>query len=139
MWIFTLGEERLGNESRYETCLGDSSCSEVLISEDAQPKEAPAVDEDTIKVWRDSLVLEDNPSETESTDSDEIQIIHEKILEVLQEVKFQSDIKNAGVTGKRRRAVKSEIKIVTGEKKIFNSNDKNGNEPAKVLYILIIV
>ncbi|XP_076681699.1 uncharacterized protein LOC143375927 isoform X2 [Andrena cerasifolii] len=125
-------EERLDNESHYETCLGDSSCSEVLIIEDAQPKEAPAVDNDTIKVWRDSSVLEDNPSETESTDSDEIQIIHEKILEVLQEVKCQSDIKNAEVTGMRKRAIKSEIKIVADEKKIFNSSDKNRNEPAKI-------
>ena len=111
---------------------GDSSCSEVFVSEVAQPKEAPAADNDTIKVWRDSLVLEDNPSETESTDSDEIQIIHEKILEVLQEVEFQSDMNNAEVTGKRRMPVKSEIKIVADEKKIFNSNDKIGNEPAKI-------
>ncbi|CAD1474815.1 unnamed protein product, partial [Heterotrigona itama] len=92
---------------------------------------------DTIKVWKDASAL-DEPQKLETNDSDSAQIIEEKIPQALKEeviITFDDDsvielanLKNEkakiDTVKKKKKSLKSDIKITTDENKFFNP-DKN--------------
>ncbi|XP_076231850.1 uncharacterized protein LOC143177662 [Calliopsis andreniformis] len=116
------GEKQLKNKN--DKTSSESTTSTVCITKDKH-KETRVNDNDTIKVWRDSLIS-NCPEELESIESIDEQIVEENIPQLPKEEKIESN-------GKKKRVLKPEAKVVPDEKKIFYANDKNcGIESTKI-------
>lgn len=127
----------------------------VCIKKDKH--ENVCINDDTVKVWRDSLAS-DCPEELELTEPADAQIVEENVTKLSKEeviitfddgsiakdtlsrkmFKSQTDKQKTEINVKKQKILKLEVKNVIDEK-IYNSNDKNrGNEPMKVFKDLSI-
>ncbi|XP_076761798.1 uncharacterized protein LOC143429861 [Xylocopa sonorina] len=137
-------EDEIENISKqndyYAKCLKENKEDETCIG-------------DTITVWKDSLVL-DELQQSETSESDDTQSVQKKVSEMAKEeviitfdddslvkdtllqklAKSESDKTKLDVAEKKKKILRSQTKqkTVTDEKRVFNFNDKNGNEPVKV-------
>ncbi|CAL7938837.1 unnamed protein product [Xylocopa violacea] len=108
---------------------------------------------DTITVWRDSLVLNEF-QQSETSESDDTQNVQKKVSEMAKEeviitfdddsivkdtlplklVKSESNKTKIDTAEKKKKILRLQAKqkIATDEKKVFNFNDKNGSESTKI-------
>ncbi|KAK9294774.1 hypothetical protein QLX08_010715 [Tetragonisca angustula] len=130
-------EEKLEEQNEFQEILEQDKCNDVRVNESIETK---CMLSDTIKVWKDPSVL-DQPQKLEirTNDSDNAQIIEEKIPQALKEeviITFDNDSiielansKNEKAkidpVRKKKKSLKSDIKITTDENKFFNPSDKN--------------
>ncbi|XP_078038493.1 uncharacterized protein LOC144470824 [Augochlora pura] len=141
------GETQMDSEREDENKIAKDDCNDD-IKKSTQHKETTAGD--TIKVWADALVS-DNPNKSDSTKSQDIHVDEKMSQLSKQEViitfdddsivkdtlsqklsKCEINKKRVDVTKMKKKTLKLETKITTEEKKIFNCNDKNGNENIKI-------
>ena len=136
-------------QNEFQEILEQDKCNDVRVNESIETK---CMLSDTIKVWKDPSVL-DQPQKLEirTNDSDNAQIIEEKIPQALKEeviITFDNDSiielansKNEKAkidpVRKKKKSLKSDIKITTDENKFFNPSDKNRS--AKVFNELTII
>lgn len=125
---------------------GQNKFNDVCVKKNIEEKKTCVTSDDIIKVWRDSLIL-DEPQELKTSELDNVQIIEEKIAQVSKEeviITFDDDniAKLANVESertkidtirKKKKNLKSEVKIPIDEKKFSNSINKDGSEFTKVL------
>ncbi|XP_033329566.2 uncharacterized protein LOC117222145 isoform X2 [Megalopta genalis] len=141
------GETQTDSGREDENKITSDGCNDEDVKKNMQHKEITG--SDTIKIWRDSLVL-DNPTESDSTKTQDVHVDEKMSQLPKQEViitfdddsiakdalslklsKCEINKKRIDVTRMKKKALKSEAKITTDEKKIFNYNDKNGSENTK--------
>ncbi|XP_076643785.1 uncharacterized protein LOC143354014 isoform X2 [Halictus rubicundus] len=147
-------EVESGSEDESKTI--SDSCNDV--KQNTKHKEVHATDSDTIKIWRDPLIL-DESAESDSTESQDEEKIsqlpkeekdEEKISQLPKEEviitfdddsvaklslklsKCENDKRRADINKKKKKVFKPETKIMVDEKKIFNFNDKNVTESTKI-------
>ena len=136
-------------QGEFQKVLEQDKFNDVCVSENTGQTKC-MLNDDTIKVWKDPSVL-DEPQKFETNDSDSAQVIEEKIPQALKEeviITFDDDsvtevanLKNEkakiDMIKKKKKSLKSDIKITTDENKFFNPSDKNRN--AKVFNELTII
>ncbi|XP_043517635.1 uncharacterized protein LOC122532696 [Frieseomelitta varia] len=129
-------EEKLEDQDEFQEILEQDKCNDVHVNESID--QTKCMLSDTIKVWKDPSVL-DQPQKLKTNDSDNAQIIEEKIPQALKEeviITFDDDSiielansknENAKINAvrKKKKSRKSDIKITTDENKFFNLSDKN--------------
>ncbi|XP_031838314.2 uncharacterized protein LOC116429467 [Nomia melanderi] len=144
------GEKQVENENKDEnkTISKPDNYNDINIKTNIKRKEVHITDSDTIKIWRDPLILDD-PTESHST---ELQTVEDKISQLSKQeviITFDDDSivkdtlsmklskceinkKRVDVTKKKKKVFKVEDNILADEKKIYNCNKKSGNEPTKI-------
>ncbi|KAK1130926.1 hypothetical protein K0M31_017231 [Melipona bicolor] len=129
-------EQKLEEQDESQKPLEQDICNDVRVNENTD--QTKCMLSDTIKVWKDPLVL-DESQKVETDDSENAQIIEEKIPQALKEeviITFDDDniielanSKNEkakiDVVKKKKKSLKSDIKFITDENKFFNPSDKN--------------
>ncbi|CAK9811258.1 hypothetical protein ANTPLA_LOCUS6953 [Anthophora plagiata] len=136
------------DEDEIEMISHQDNYSGTCINKNIEQKETCVNDNDIIKIWRDSLVL-NKVQKSVACESDDVQIIRKGISKVPKEEviitlddsiskgtlrkqsKSESDKTKVDIIGKKQKILKSE-KIIADEKKILNPNDKNVNELMKI-------
>lgn len=144
---FMLGGNQIKSEDENEIISEQNNHNDVCTTNSEQQKEIHINNNDTVKVWRDSLVFNE-PKGSEFVD---MQVVQENVSQLPKEEviitfddntsikdaislkisKSDNEKKRMEVTGKKK-VFKSEVKIATDEKKPCISNDKNGIESTKV-------
>ena len=118
-----VGEEPLENQNEIQITLKQNNSNDVYIKKDVESKELSVNDNDTIEIWEDTVVL-DNEDVIITFDDN-------SITKDMLSLKL-SKSENATVKGDaavKRKKAKSDIKM--DEKKVFSSNDKNDSESIK--------
>nr|XP_003703443.1 PREDICTED: uncharacterized protein LOC100879228 [Megachile rotundata] len=143
------GEKLLESQNETQTTLREDNCNDVYIKKDIEELNVcnNENDNDTIKIWRDTMVL-DKVLEFESTELHDMQLVKKKTSQTPKEnviitfddssstkdvlslkiSKTGNDIARVDTTIKKRYL---KLDIKTEEKKVFNSNDKNDTESIK--------
>ncbi|KOC68474.1 hypothetical protein WH47_10714 [Habropoda laboriosa] len=140
-------DKELEEEDEIQMISDQDNYNDTCVNKNTEQKEICV--NDVIKVWRDSLVLNE-PQESETCESDDIQTMEERISHILKEEviltlddsidkdilsgklpKFESDKTKVDTIGNKKQILKLE-KIITDEKKILNFNDKSVNELKKI-------
>ncbi|XP_068984312.1 uncharacterized protein [Bombus flavifrons] len=137
-----IAKEELEDRNKSQRISGQNKFNDVCVKKDIEEKKTCVTSDDIIKVWRDSLVL-DEPQELKTSN---VQIIGEKIAQVSKEeviitfdddniaklANFESERTKTDTIRKKRRNLKSEVKIPIDEKKFSNSINKDGSESTKI-------
>ncbi|XP_076160266.1 uncharacterized protein LOC143143169 [Ptiloglossa arizonensis] len=141
-----IGGNQIKSEDENEIISEQNNHNDVCTTNSEQQKEIHINNNDTVKVWRDSLVFNE-PKGSEFVD---MQVVQENVSQLPKEEviitfddntsikdaislkisKSDNEKKRMEVTGKKK-VFKSEVKIATDEKKPCISNDKNGIESTK--------
>lgn len=134
------------DSSESQRISGQNKFNDVCVKKDIEEKKTCVTSDEIIKVWRDSLIL-DEPQELKTSELDNVQIIEEKIAQVSKEeviitfdddniaklANFESERTKIDTIRKKKKNLKSEVKIPIDEKKFSNSINKDGSESTKVL------
>ncbi|XP_043588571.1 uncharacterized protein LOC122570391 isoform X2 [Bombus pyrosoma] len=76
--------EELEDQNESERISEQNKLNDVRVKKDIEEKKTCATSDDIIKVWRDSLIL-DEPQELKTSELDNVQITEEKIAQVSKE------------------------------------------------------
>lgn len=147
------GELEDKDEDENERTLEEGSCDDTCVNEKTEQRETCATDNDIIKVWRDSLVL-DESQESETNDLDDVQVVQKRLSQIgkeeviitfddesiiedalplkLAKSERQNEKAKVDAIGRKKKVVKSEVNVAVDEKKVLYPNDKNGNESPKI-------
>ncbi|XP_006612943.1 uncharacterized protein LOC102672797 isoform X2 [Apis dorsata] len=138
-------EKELEDQSEVQSILEQNNCNDNNIKKNAEQK--CIINNDIIKIWRDSLIL-DTFEESELNESDNVQEVTEKMSQINKEeviitfdndntkdlipklINSENEKTKVDTIKKKKKIVKSEIKVTTDEKKSFI--DKNENESIKI-------
>lgn len=144
--IFILVEKELEDQNEVQSILEQDNCDDNNIKKNVEQK--CIINNDIIKVWRDSLIL-DTFEESELNESDNVETT-EKMSQINKEeviitfdndntkdlipklINSENEKTKIDTIKKKKKIVKSEIKVTTDEKKSFI--DKNENESIKVFH-----
>lgn len=134
------------DQNEFQRISGQNKFNGVCVKKDIEEKKTCVTSNDIIKVWRDSLILDESQA-LETSELDNVQIIEEKIAQVSKEeviitfdddniaklANFESEKTKIDTIRKKKKNLKSEVKIPIDEKKFSNSINKDGSESTKVL------
>ncbi|XP_060829309.1 uncharacterized protein LOC132914314 isoform X2 [Bombus pascuorum] len=140
-----IAKEELEDQNESQRISGQTKFNDVCVKKDIEEKKTCITSDDIIKVWRDSLIL-DEPQELKTSELDNVQIIEEKIAQASKEeviitfdddniakpTNFESEGTKIDTIRKKKKNFKSEVKILIDEKKFSNSNSKDGSESTKI-------
>ena len=141
-----IAKEELEDQNEFQRISGQNKFNGVCVKKDIEEKKTCVTSNDIIKVWRDSLILDESQA-LETSALDNVQIIEEKIAQVSKEeviitfdddniaklANFESEkTKIDTIRKKKKKNLKSEVKIPIDEKKFSNSINKDGSESTKI-------
>ncbi|XP_048264007.1 uncharacterized protein LOC100647341 isoform X1 [Bombus terrestris] len=143
--IFASAKEELEDQNEFQRISGQNKFNGVCVKKDIEEKKTCVTSNDIIKVWRDSLILDESQA-LETSELDNVQIIEEKIAQVSKEeviitfdddniaklANFESEKTKIDTIRKKKKNLKSEVKIPIDEKKFSNSINKDGSESTKI-------
>ncbi|OAD52900.1 hypothetical protein WN48_11146 [Eufriesea mexicana] len=144
-----IGNNELEDQDEFQNISEQDNSNDILAERDTEQKKMCATDNDIIKVWRDSILLE-NPQKSEINESNNTEDVEKNISQIAKEeviitfddsiVKDTLSLKLANSESEKTRVntiTKKKISKLEGrtaadEKKLFHSNEKNGSEFTKV-------
>ncbi|XP_012166261.1 uncharacterized protein LOC100647341 isoform X2 [Bombus terrestris] len=140
-----IAKEELEDQNEFQRISGQNKFNGVCVKKDIEEKKTCVTSNDIIKVWRDSLILDESQA-LETSELDNVQIIEEKIAQVSKEeviitfdddniaklANFESEKTKIDTIRKKKKNLKSEVKIPIDEKKFSNSINKDGSESTKI-------
>ncbi|XP_050596397.1 uncharacterized protein LOC126925141 isoform X2 [Bombus affinis] len=140
-----IAKEELEDQNEFQRISGQNKFNGVCVKKDIEEKKTCVTSNDIIKVWRDSSILDESQA-LETSELDNVQIIEEKIAQVSKEeviitfdddniaklANFESEKTKIDTIRKKKKNLKSEVKIPIDEKKFSNSINKDGSESTKI-------